>query len=83
MAVLEVSSRQFREKQKSFFDLADSGVQILLRRGRNRSYILMPVEDNDLYFTPKMIDKIERAKQQATVKTVKTPEELTTYLDRL
>jgi hypothetical protein len=38
MAVLEVTSRQFREKQKSFFDMADTGAQIVIKRGRRQAY---------------------------------------------
>jgi hypothetical protein len=32
MTVLQVTSRQFREKQKAFFDLADKGEKIIIRR---------------------------------------------------
>jgi hypothetical protein len=65
MAVLEVTSRQFREKQKSFFDMADSGAQVVIRRGRKQAYTLTPVDEDDLYFTPEMLAKIDRAIQQA------------------
>jgi hypothetical protein len=34
MAILEVTARQFREKQKSIFEQADAGLQILIKRGR-------------------------------------------------
>jgi hypothetical protein len=65
MAVLEVSSRQFRDKQKSFFDLADSGRQIVIRRGRKQAYLLTPVNDDDFIVTPELLDRLERSRQQA------------------
>jgi hypothetical protein len=76
MAILEITSREFREKQKNIFDLADKGEKIIIKRGRKQSYVLTPVDDDDLYFTPEMLDKIDRAVQQAKEgKTVKlTPE---------
>ena len=60
MAVLEVTSKQFLEKQ----------------RGRKQAYMLMPVDNDDSYFSPEMLAKIDRSLQQAKEgKTVKlTPE---------
>jgi hypothetical protein len=43
MAALEVTSRQLREKQKSFFDMAGSGAQAGIRRGRRQACALTPV----------------------------------------
>jgi hypothetical protein len=69
---VEVTSRQFREKQKSFFEMADTGKQIVIRRGRKQAYALTPIDDDDLYFTPDMLAKIDRSLQQAREgKTVK------------
>ena len=64
MAVLEVTARQFREKQKSFFDIADKGMQVVIKRGRKQSYILTPVDEGDFVVTPELLAKIERARQQ-------------------
>ena len=38
-----VSSREFRDKQKSYLDKVDEGVEILIRRGKNKSYRIIPV----------------------------------------
>jgi PHD/YefM family antitoxin component YafN of YafNO toxin-antitoxin module len=65
MAVLEVTSRQFRDKQKFFFDLADAGRQIVIRRRRKQAYVLTPVEDDDFVLTPELLEKLEKARQQA------------------
>ena len=86
MAVLEVTSGQFRDRQKSFFDLADTGKQIVIRRGKKQAYTLAPVNDDDLYFTPEMEAKIERAMQQVEngeYTVISTDEELERYFDRL
>ena len=86
MAVLEVSARQFRDKQKSFFEIADTGRQIVIRRGRKRSYILSPVTQDDFFVTPKLLEKIEIARQQmreGKVTVCKTLEENLKFLDSL
>jgi hypothetical protein len=86
MAILEVTSRQFRENQRDFFDLADSGKQIVIRRGKKQAYALTPVDDDDLYFGPEMMKKIEDSMLQAKdgkVTTIKNKEELHLFLDSL
>ena len=64
MAVLEVSARQFREKQKSIFDMADTGHQIVIKRGRKQSYILTPVTQDDFVVTTELLERIQKAEQQ-------------------
>jgi hypothetical protein len=86
MAVLEVTIRQFRDNQRAFFDLADTGKQIIIRRGRKQSYALTPLNDDDLYFTPQMLEKIGRALAQAErgeYTVIKNEEELSRYFDNL
>ena len=86
MAVLEITSRQFRDNQKSYFDLVDSGSQVVIRRRSRQAYALTPIDNGDLYFTPEMEAKIERAMQQierGECTTLRTKEEIRQYLDRL
>ena len=64
MAIVETTSRQFRENQKDFFDLADKGEKVIIRRGRKQTYVLTPISDDDLYFSPKMIQRIKDAQQE-------------------
>ncbi|MDR1222480.1 MAG: hypothetical protein LBL07_06330 [Tannerella sp.] len=45
--MLVVSSRELREKQKSYLDKVDEGLEILIRRGKNKSYKIVPIPDND------------------------------------
>ena len=65
MKITEVTSREFRDKQKAYFDKADQGEKIIIKRRNNKSYVLTPVDEDDLYFTPKMIEKIEKSIQEA------------------
>ena len=64
MAVLEVTARQFREKQKSFFELADIGKQIVIKRGNSRSYVLTPIDNYELVLTSALLEKTEKARQE-------------------
>ena len=48
--IIETTSRQFRERQKDFFDMADNGQKIVIRRGSKQAYVLTPVSTDDLYF---------------------------------
>jgi len=86
MTTLEVTARQFREKQKSFFEIADSGSQIIIKRGRKQAYFLTPVEKNDFVVTPELLAKLDGIRQ--TIKKgeyteCKTVEELDNFLDSL
>ena len=86
MAIIQTTSRHFRDKQKDFFDLADKSEKVIIRRSKKQAYLLTPVEDEDLYFTPAMLDKINKSIKQAKegkVTAVGTEEELNQFLDRL
>jgi hypothetical protein len=86
MATLEVTSREFREKQKSIFDKADNGEQIIIKRGKKQAYVLTPISTNDLYFSPEMTAKIELSIQQikeGNVVKVNSKEDLEKLLDSL
>ena len=45
--MLVVSSREFREKQAQYFDLADNREHIIIQRGKNKSYRLLPIAKDD------------------------------------
>ncbi len=72
MAIVQVTSREFRDKQASLFSLADKGEKIVIRRGKKTAYILTPVSDEDLYFTPKMLEKIDQVLQEVKEGKVRT-----------
>lgn len=64
MAVLQVSTMEFRDRQASILDMADQGTNVVIRRG-NKVYAITPISDDDLYFTPEILAKIDRSLQEA------------------
>lgn len=70
MSVIQVSTREFREKQSAILDLADNGDNIIIRRG-NKTYAITPISDDDLYFTPEILAKIDASIQQANAGKVR------------
>jgi antitoxin YefM len=81
--MIVISSREFRDNQKKYFDLIDNDEQIIVQRGKNKSYKLVPVEQNDTLMTEEefyaKIDKgIQKAKEGKVVRVSK--EELKSFL---
>lgn len=62
--IVETTSRQFRERQKDFFDMADKGQRVVIKRGSKQAYVLTPVSADDLYFTPEMVQRIKKSQQE-------------------
>lgn len=63
--MLVISSREFRQNQRKYFDKADNGERIIVQRGKDKSYALTPVSKDDLYFNAEMIRRIKESIQQA------------------
>ncbi len=85
MAIIQVSTREFRDRQASILDLADRGKSVIIRRGK-KSYAITPIDDDDLYFTPEILAKIDESLQQAkegNVKSFESIEELDKYIDTI
>ncbi len=51
MSIIEVTSREFRQNQKSLFEKADKGERIIIKRGTKQSYVLVPITSVDLIFS--------------------------------
>jgi hypothetical protein len=84
--IVETTSRQFRAHQKDFFDLADKGQNVVIKRGSKQAYVLTPVSTDDLYFTHEMVDRIKESQQEIKDSkgiVIKTKEELNTFFDTL
>ena len=64
MAIVETTSRNFREHQKDFFDMVDKGKKVVIRRGSKQAYVLTPISQDDLYFTDEMIQRIKESEQE-------------------
>ena len=75
--MLVISSREFREKQALYLNHADDGEEIILQRGRNKSYKIVPVTNDDTLMSKEaFFAKIDHSLQQAKDGNVKelTPE---------
>ncbi|MDR1370053.1 MAG: prevent-host-death protein [Dysgonamonadaceae bacterium] len=85
--MLVISSREFRENQKGYFNKIDEGVEILIQRGKNRSYKIIPIpNDGTLMSEEEFFAKIDRSVQQAKegkVTKIKSAEELRKFLHSL
>lgn len=64
--MLVISSREFRDNQKKYFDSVDNGEQVIVQRGKDRSYKLVPVTESDVCMSEeKFYEKIDRSIRQA------------------
>lgn len=45
--MLIISSREFRDHQKKYFDLVDQNEQVIVQRGKDKAYILAPISVAD------------------------------------
>ncbi len=69
--MLVVSSREFRDNQKKYFDLIDQDEKVIVKRGKNRAYILTPVNDAlKLSVNPELIRVIEQAEKEINMGNV-------------
>ena len=81
--MLVISSREFRQNQKLYFERADKGEQIIVQRGKDKAYALTPVSEDDVYFNAEMIKKIKLSAEQAKngeVKKITGSEEINDLL---
>ncbi len=70
--MLVVSSREFRDNQRSYLDKVDEGIKVLIQRGRDKTYELRAakkrktVKKEDPYLIPydEFVAKINRGMQQ-------------------
>jgi len=63
--MLIISSREFRQNQRMYFDKVDQGEQIIVQRGKDKSYALTPINEDDVYFKKKMVERIKQSIKQA------------------
>lgn len=81
--MLVISSREFRQNQKEYFEKADKGEQIIVQRGKNKAYALTPVSESDLYFNADMVKKIKQSikeVEKGETKKVSSPDEISKML---
>ena len=81
--MLIISSREFRQNQRKYFEKVDKGEQIIVQRGKDKAYALTPVSDDDMYFNAEMVEKIKQSIEQAKqgkVKRITSPQEISDLL---
>lgn len=81
--MLVISSREFRQNQRLYFEKADKGEQIIVQRGKDKSYVLTPVDDENLYFNDEMVTRIKKRLNEAEkgeLLTINASEEITELL---
>ena len=83
IVMLVISSREFRQNQKEYFERADKGEHIIVQRGKDKAYALTPVTEDDLYFNADMIEKLKQSIQEVQngeVKKVTSSKEISDLL---
>ncbi len=60
-----ISSREFRDHQKKYFDLVDQNEQVIVQRGKDKAYVLIPVNDVDrLSVNEELIQTVQEAEAE-------------------
>ncbi|RLD23013.1 MAG: prevent-host-death protein [Bacteroidetes bacterium] len=60
-----ISSREFRDQQKKYFDLADQNEQIIIQRGKDKAYVIIPLNDADrLSVNNELIQTVQEAEAE-------------------
>ena len=74
-----ISSREFRQNQKKYFEKVDQGEHIIVQRGKDKAYALTPVSEDDMYFNAELVKKIKRSileMEQGDARSISTPREV-------
>ena len=78
-----ISSREFRQNQKQYFEKVDKGEHIIVQRGKDKSYALTPISDDDMYFNAEMVERIKASILEVgkgEVKQISTSKEVSDLL---
>jgi antitoxin YefM len=55
--MLVISSREFRDNQKKYLDMADNNEHIIIQRGKDKAYVLSPVGEGDQFLMDPKVKK--------------------------
>ncbi len=67
--MLVISSREFRDHQKKYFDLVDQNEQVIVQRGKDKAYILAPIGDADkLSVNEQLVEYVREAELELSKK---------------
>ncbi|MBK6265055.1 type II toxin-antitoxin system Phd/YefM family antitoxin [Marivirga sp. S37H4] len=81
--MLVISSREFRQNQKKYFEKVDKGEHVIVQRAKDKAYALTPISENDMYFNAEMVDKIKQSileVQKGEVSRISTSKEVSDLL---
>ena len=85
--MLVISSKEFRDNQKNYLDKIDEGIEILLQRGKNKAYRIIPVTEDDTLMSKEAffakIDKSIAEARDGNLETYDTVESLKNFLEKL
>ena len=85
--MLVISSREFRDRQKNYLDSVDAGMEVLIQRGKNKSYRVTAVSGDDTLMSKnEFFAKIDHAVNEIAEgkgTVVKDRSELMAYFDSL
>ena len=63
-----ISSREFRDHLRKYFELVDKNEQIIVQRGKDKAYVIVPLNDADRL---SVNDELIRTVQEAEAEYVK------------
>ncbi len=78
-----ISSREFRQHQKMYFEKVDNGEQIIVQRGKDKSYVITPVDKQDIFLNKPLLTKLTKSMQEikkGKSKKINTPKEISDLL---
>ncbi|MDR1338570.1 MAG: prevent-host-death protein [Prevotellaceae bacterium] len=84
--MLVISGREFGNNQAQYLRRIDEGERVVVQWEKGKAYSLVPVTESDLYFTPEMLAKIDRAMTQyeeGRYTVLRDKEELHQYFESL
>lgn len=60
-----ISSREFRDHQKEYFDRADRNEQVVVQRGKDKAYLIVPLNEADrLSVNDQLIQTVQEAEAE-------------------
>ena len=81
--MLVIIRREYRQRQREYFERVDNGEQIIVQRSKDKAYVLTPISEDDIYFNAEMVEKIKQSidqVKQGKTKKVKNPEDISKLL---
>lgn len=80
--MLVISAREFRENQKSYLDKVQEGLELLVTRGKNQSFKVTKVVEEDTIVSKEFIEAFERGLKDVKEGRIADSKEVLNKLDR-